>query len=98
MAMEEEIKLLKLEIITLKEDFENIKAEINMMKNEKEVLIMGSAANETQELESKNKDDDKIQDKISVIIPERLELEIEINDNKKENTKEEPNKVDEEEL
>ena len=39
-----------LEMITLKEDFEN------MMTNEKEDLIMGSLANETQELESENKD------------------------------------------
>ena len=48
--MEQEIKVLKLEMITLKEDFEN------MMTNEKEDLIMGSLANETQELESENKD------------------------------------------
>ena len=44
---------------------------------------MGSAANETQELENENKDDDKIQE-TRVIIPETLELENEINDvNKK---------------
>ena len=49
MAMEEKIRVLKLEMITLKEDFENI------MTNEKEDLIMGSLANETQELESENK-------------------------------------------
>ena len=66
-----------LEMITLKEDFENI------MTNQKEDLIMGSAANETQELENENKDDDKIQE-TRVIIPETLELENEINDvNKK---------------
>jgi len=47
--MEQEIKVLKLEMITLKKDFENI------MTNEKEDLIMGSLANETQELESENK-------------------------------------------
>ena len=45
---------------------------------------MGSAANETQELENENKDDDKIQE-TRVIIPETLELESEINDvNKKQ--------------
>ena len=75
--MEQEIKVLKLEMITLKEDFEN------MMTNEKEDLIMGSLANETQELESENNDDDKIQE-TRLIIPETLELENEINDvNKK---------------
>ena len=72
--MEQEIKVLKLEMITLKEDFENV------MTNE---LIMGSLANETQELESENNDDDKIQE-TRLIIPETLELENEINDvNKK---------------
>ena len=44
-------------MVNLKEDFKNIKAEINVMKNEKEELILVSAAKETQELESENKDD-----------------------------------------
>ena len=88
--MEEEMKVLKVEMIILKENFENLKAEMAVMKNEREKQIVVSATNETQELEIEVDENVKIQTKTSEIILETLELESE---NKIENTKEEPKKI-----
>ena len=88
--MEEEMKVLKVEMIILKENFENLKAEMAVMKNEREKQIVVSATNETQELEIEVDENVKIQTKTSEIILETVELESE---NKIENTKEEPKKI-----
>ena len=93
-TMEEEMKVLKVEMITLKENFENLKAEMAVMKNEREEQIVVSATNETQELEIEVDENVKIQTKTSEIILETVELESE---NKIENTKEEPKKIENEE-
>ena len=92
--MEEEMKVLKVEMIILKENFENLKAEMAVMKNEREKQIVVSATNETQELEIEVDENVKIQTKTSEIILETVELESE---NKIENTKEEPKKIENEE-